>query len=149
MWVTSRPLAAGQHLLVANSAGIFAGSGDATYTSGIAATGGAVALRVVGGAVIDAVGWGDATNAFVEGAPAGAPVASASIERRPGGSSGNVTDTNSNAADFVAQAHPVPQNLASTPVVASPSPSPSPSVASHRPRPPRRQRNRPAPPGRR
>ena len=41
-----------------------------------AATGGAVALRVVGGSTVDAVGWGDAANAFVEGAPAPAPAAS-------------------------------------------------------------------------
>ena len=32
-------------------------------------------LRVVGGEVIDAVGWGDATNGFVEGTPAPAPAA--------------------------------------------------------------------------
>ena len=33
-----------------------------TYSGGFAATGGAIALRVVGGATIDAVGWGDATT---------------------------------------------------------------------------------------
>jgi hypothetical protein len=128
-WSASRPLAPGQHLLVANTSGVFAGSADATWSSGIAANGGAVALRVIGGAVIDAVGWGDATNAFVEGSPASAPAASAAIERRPGGAAGNGTDTNANAADFVVQAHPVPQNLASAPTLPPASPSPTASPA--------------------
>ena len=47
-------------------------------------------LRPTGGTPIDAVGWGDATNAFVEGTAVAAPAAGASIERRPGGSGGNV-----------------------------------------------------------
>ena len=47
--------------------GVYAAVADATYSGGFAATGGALAVRVVGGAAIDAVGWGDATNAFVEG----------------------------------------------------------------------------------
>jgi len=63
-WTASRPLAPGQHLLIANTAGVFAPTADAAYSSGIAATGGAVAVRVIGGAVIDAAGWGDA---FVHG----------------------------------------------------------------------------------
>src|SRR5205814_3341301 len=69
-WTTSRPLVPGQHLLVANSLGVYAAGADATYSGGIAATGGAVALRQIGGSVIDAVGWGDATNAWVGAAPA-------------------------------------------------------------------------------
>ena len=36
---------------------------------------------------IDAVGWGDATNAWVEGAAALAPAAGSGIERRPPSSS--------------------------------------------------------------
>lgn len=127
-WSTSRPLVPGRHLLVANSAGAFAAVADATWSSGIAASGGAVALRVIGGAVIDAVGWGDATNAFVEGTAAPAPAASASIERRPGGDAGNGTDSNDNAWDFALQAQPVPQNLASAPALPPPAPTPLPSV---------------------
>ena len=74
-WTGSRPLLPGQHLLIANAAGSYGTLGDATYTGGLAATGGAVALRVVGGETIDAIGWGDATNAFVEGTAAPAPAA--------------------------------------------------------------------------
>ena len=127
-WTDPRPLAPGRHLLVANSSGAFAGAADTTYSGGIAATGGAVALRAIGGAVIDAVGWGDATNAFVEGSPAAAPAAGASIERRPGGAGGNASDTNDNAADWVGQSVPVPQNLAWSPMP-PPTPGPTPSPA--------------------
>ncbi len=124
-WTVPRSLAPGQHLLIANSAGTYATLGDATYSGGFAATGGAVALRTVGGATIDAIGWGDATNAFVEGSAAGAPPAGSSLERRPGGSAGNGTDTNDNAADWFVQGTPGPQNLASP---LTPVPTPIPSV---------------------
>jgi hypothetical protein len=98
-WAGSTIVGPGRRVLVVNAAGALA-AGDSTYTGGFAATGGAVALRIVGGAVVDAVGWGDATNAFVEGGTAVAPAAGSSLERRPGGSLGNGTDTNDNATDF-------------------------------------------------
>ena len=58
-------------------------------------------LRPTGGTAIDAVGWGDAANAFVEGTAAPAPTTGASIERRPGGAGGNLQDTNDNVVDLV------------------------------------------------
>ena len=72
-WAGPLLLGPGQHLLVANAVGRFAAIADATYSGGFAATGGALVLRPIGGAPVDAVGWGDATNAFVEGSPAPAP----------------------------------------------------------------------------
>ncbi len=126
-WAEVTLLATGQHLLIANALGSFAATADVTYSGGFAATGGALVLRPIGGAPIDAVGWGDASNAFVEGTPAPAPPAGQSIERRPGGSGGNVTDTNQNAADWVVLASPIPQNRSAVPVPSvTPSPSPSP-----------------------
>ena len=129
-WSTTLLLTPGRHLLIANSAGIYAGIADATYSGGFAATGGAVVLRVVGGPTVDAVGWGDASSAFVEGAPVPAPAAGASIERKPGGTGGNTIDTNDNAADWFAQGSPNPQSLAAPPVpvpgpTATPGPSPT------------------------
>lgn len=121
-WAGPLLLGPGQHLLVANAVGSFAAIADATYSGGFAATGGALVLRPIGGAPVDAVGWGDATNAFVEGAPAAAPPPSQSIERRPGGPAGNGQDTNDNAADWFVQAEPVPQNLAAP---AAPTPTPT------------------------
>ncbi|HEV2006010.1 MAG TPA: lamin tail domain-containing protein [Candidatus Limnocylindrales bacterium] len=126
-WAAPQLLAPGRHLLIANTSGIFAGLADLTYSGGFAATGGAVVLRTIGGAPIDSLGWGDATNAFVEGTAASAPVASSSLERRPGGLAGNTIDTNSNAADWFGQASPNPQALSAPPVPA-PGPSPTPTA---------------------
>ena len=100
-WTSPRPLGPGSHLLVANAAGSYAPLADATYSGGLAATGGALVVRPIGGAAMDAIGWGDAANDFVEGGAAAAPPAGSSIERRPGGAAGNGTDTNDNAADWV------------------------------------------------
>lgn len=122
-WAASTILSPGKRVLVVNSAGSFAPIGDVVYTGGFAATGGALALRVVGGSVVDAVGWGDATNAFVEGTAAPAPSASASVERRPGGSLGNGIDTNENALDWFVSLTPGPQGTAAPPV---PEPGPEP-----------------------
>ena len=128
-WSAPTTIDPGRHLLVANAAGVWASIADATYTTGLAATGGTVVLRPAGGAPIDAVGWGDATNAFVEGSPAPAPPAGSSVERRPGGDAGNGTDTNDGAADFMVRPIPAPQRLADPPTPAAPpSPTPSPSA---------------------
>ena len=125
-WTAAHPLEPGGHLLLANAAGAHAAIADATYSGGLAATGGVLVLRPIGGQPIDAVGWGDATNAFVEGATAPAPPAGSSIERRPGGLAGNGTDTNDNGADWLVVATPVPQNLAAEPAPgATPTPEPS------------------------
>lgn len=137
-WTDSVVVPAGRRVLLVNGAGALAGAGDVTYSGGFAATGGAVALRVVGGSVLDAIGWGDATNPFVEGTVAPAPPAGSSVERRPGGSGGNGIDTNDNAADWVLTVVPSPQSSAAPPVPApgatptptlgpTPSPDPTPS----------------------
>ena len=128
-WSASFVLDAGRRVLIVNGAGTYAAAGDLVYTGGFAATGGAVALRVIGGTVVDAVGWGDATNAFVEGGAAVAPAAGSSLERSPGGALGNGVDTNDNALDWFVTASPNPQGSAAAPVPApGPSASPSPSA---------------------
>ncbi len=123
-WAGSFVLDAGRRVLIVNTAGAYASLGDVAYSGGFAATGGAVALRVIGGSVVDAVGWGDATNAFVEGGAALAPAAGSSLERSPGGTLGNGVDTNDNALDFFVNALPNPQGSAAAPV---PEPGPSPT----------------------
>ena len=114
-WTASLVVAPGRHVLLANALGIFAAGADATYSGGLAATGGALVLRPTGGQPVDAVGWGDAVNAFVEGTAAPAPAAGRSIER--GGQ-----DTNDNLADFAVNASPVAHGLGWDP---GPSPTPS------------------------
>ncbi len=125
-WTTTTLLEPGRHVLLANSSGVYASVADIVYTGGLSATGGAMVVRPVGGGAIDAVGWGDATSAFVEGTVAAAPPAGSSLERRPGGSAGNAFDTNDNLADWLVTAVPVPQNLAAPAVPVGPSPTPTP-----------------------
>ena len=126
-FTSPRSLVPGAHLLVANSAGVYGPLADATYTGGLAADGGSLVLRHPGGAVIDALSWGTASNSYAEGVVAPAPPARSSLERRPGGASGNWLDTNDNASDWFVQPNPSPQSLASTPVPA-PSPTPPPAI---------------------
>ncbi len=103
--------------------------GNATFSQGIGDDGG-LALVDPAGRIVDAVGWGSASNIFVEGAPAPRPGPEQSIERLPGGNAGNGVDTNHNASDFVLRPIPEPQNLASLPTcptcpTATPTPTPS------------------------
>lgn len=78
------------------------------------ASGGGLAIRsgaADSGAVIDSVGWGSATNIFVEGAVTAAPSANNSQSRLESG----CRDTDNNASDFATFIPSVPRN-ASTPV---------------------------------
>ncbi len=129
-WATTQILESGRRVLLVNSAGAYVGLGDLTYTGGFAATGGAVALRVVGGVVIDSVAWGDAISGFVEGTAAPAPAAGTSLERRPGGMAGNGSDTNDNAIDWLVSVVPGPQGLSApaVPMGGEPTPTPAPTA---------------------
>jgi hypothetical protein len=102
-------------MLAADAFYLFGGAGfvsgpppDQSYSTSIAATGGGVGIRDAGGNLIDSVGWGTATNAFVEGTVAPAPgtteAPGTSIGRMPDGD-----DTNDNAADFVVDDSPTPK----------------------------------------
>ena len=127
-WPAGTPgMAPRTHLLLANGAGIFGSLADAAYANGLAATGGSVALRVIGAlTAIDAVGWGNATSSWLETRPAPAPANGSSLERLPGGSVGSGQDTNDNLIDFVVQSIPDPQNSGSPPIAgASDSPLPT------------------------
>jgi Lamin Tail Domain/Collagen triple helix repeat (20 copies) len=92
-------LAAGSYYLFGGSAYAGAGTPDQSFSSGLAATGGGVGLRDSGGTLVDSVGWGTATNAFVEGTAVAAPPATdppgTSAPRSPDGE-----DTGDNASDF-------------------------------------------------
>lgn len=81
---------------------------DQTYSTAIAATGGGIGLRNAEGALVDSLGWGTATNAFIEGTVAPAPptveAPGASLARQPDGD-----DTNDNAADFAIDDSPTPR----------------------------------------
>jgi len=126
-WGTGAPsVPPAGHILIAHEAGTFATIADAVYASGMAATGGSVAIRVQGGSTaIDAVGWGTAVSSWREGATVPVSITGSSIERLPGGGSGSTQDTDDNAADFTERLVPDPQNLASPP---TPDPAASPTA---------------------
>ena len=131
-WTAPLVVPAGHRVLLANALGTYAAAADATYSGGLAATGGSIVLRPMGGVPVDAVGWGDALNSFVEGTAAPAPAAGSSIER-------GTMDTNDNAADFTVNAAPVAQGMAWDPTpeptssttpspTTEPTPEPTPTV---------------------
>jgi hypothetical protein len=98
---------AGGFYLLAGAGYLGSDTPDQTFSTSIAATGGGIAVRDSGGVILDSVGYGDATNAFVEAHPATAPPATAA----PGSSSNRIpdgTDTNDNSADFSVSATPSP-----------------------------------------
>jgi hypothetical protein len=102
----TKTIDAGGYLLIAGPA--FAADGgsvpDQTYGAGkLAAAGGGVGLRDAAQMLVDSVGYGTATNAFIEGSVAAAPASGQSLARKPNG-----VDTNQNALDF-AVATPSPR----------------------------------------
>ena len=105
---TGTALAPGSFYLVGGAAYDGTVAADESFSAGLAATGGAAGLRDATGALVDGVGWGTATNAFVEGSPAPAPPATSvpgsSIVRLPDGH-----DTNANANDFTISSTATPK----------------------------------------
>lgn len=101
-------LAPGDFFLFGGAAYAGGPAPDQSFSTSIAATGGGVGLRDAAGDLVDSVGWGTATNAFVEGTVAAAPPTT----EAPGTSTGRVPDgddTNDNAADFVLDDSPTPK----------------------------------------
>jgi hypothetical protein len=101
-------LAAGGFFLFGGAG--YAGSplADQSFSTSIAATGGGVGLRDADGNLVDSVGWGTATNAFVEGTVTAAPPTT----EAPGTSTGRIPDgedTNDNAVDFTLDDSPTPK----------------------------------------
>jgi Lamin Tail Domain/Collagen triple helix repeat (20 copies) len=98
---------AGGFYLLAGSGYLGSHTADQSFSTSLASTGGGIAVRDSGGAILDSVGYGDTTNAFVEAHPTTAPPATAA----PGSSSGRIPDghdTNDNAADFSVSSTPSP-----------------------------------------
>ena len=100
-------LAPGAFYLVGGGGYAGAKPAEQTFSAGLAATAGGVGLRDAGGKLVDSLGYGTATNAFVETRPATAPPSTAppgsSDIRLPDG-----RDTDDNGADFAVTAAPTP-----------------------------------------
>jgi hypothetical protein len=123
------PLAAGARLLAANSIGSFSTGAFATWSEGIAATGGAVRLRVraTPTLIADAVAWGSATSsAGGLGTPAPAASSTTMIERRRGADLGLLNSQN-NSVDFALVPLAPPNLTPEVPGTPPPSPTASPS----------------------
>ncbi len=100
------------HFLLVQSGKNVGTTPDGTFPQLLRADGAGLALKS-SGTVIDSVGWGDATNIYVEGSAAAAIPNDQSIERLPGGAFGNGQDTDNNANDFQVLTTPTPQNTTS------------------------------------
>ncbi|MDC8015659.1 Calx-beta domain-containing protein [Tahibacter soli] len=115
----------GCHYLMTNgTAGTgYSGSvaGNQTFSTGVTDDGG-IALTNASNTIIDAAGL-SAGSAFKEGTTLTplAGTANQSYERKPGGASGNGTDTDNNASDFALTTPSNPQNLSSACVSLTPS----------------------------
>lgn len=126
-WTTSTVIPAGGYYLITSTPG-YDGTiaGDRTFTDGgsgrLAGAGGGIALRS-GTTIIDSVGFGTATNAFIEGTRTGAPAANASQARKANG----CTDTDNNANDFSTVNPSTPRNSSSPANVCGGSGSTNPS----------------------
>lgn len=84
--------------------------GDAEFSVSLFEKKGGLVLRDPAGERADSLVWGEGPTDYAAGSPAPAPEGGASLERRPGGAEGNGTDSGDNAADFVLNATPNPQN---------------------------------------
>jgi hypothetical protein len=100
-------LAAGAFYLFGGSGYAGAKPADQAFSAGLAGTAGGLGLRDAAAKLVDSVGYGSATNAFVETHPAAAPPSTAppgsSDVRLPDG-----RDADDNSADFAVTAAPTP-----------------------------------------
>ena len=125
------PLAASARLLVANSLGSFAAGAVATWSEGIAATGGAIRLRLraTPTLIADAVSWGSATaSAGGFGTPTPAMSSSTMIDRRRG-TDLTLANTQNNSVDFALVPLAPPSLTPIAPGTPSPTPVPTPTPA--------------------
>lgn len=116
-WTTQTIVPPGGYYLVVSNTYDGATPGNATYNSGsgsMSAGSGGIALRsgaANAGAVIDSVGYGSATNIFVETATTNAPAANSSQTRLANG----CQDTDNNSNDFSNSNPAAPRNAGSAP----------------------------------
>ena len=101
-------VAAGGFYLFGGSGYTGSASPDQTFATGLASSGGGLGLRDPDGDLVDSVGYGSSTNAFVETAAAPAPPSTGS----PGSSDVRLPDghdSNDNATDFTVSSSPTPR----------------------------------------
>ena len=122
-WSTSTIVLPGQYYLIASTSYTGTATPDITYNNtscscSLSATAGGLAIRqgvVNTGTVIDAVGWGAASNAFFEGTRTIAPGTGNSQARLTQG----CQDTDNNVNDFATQVPFSPRNKLTSPFTCS------------------------------
>src|SRR5581483_3294843 len=105
---TGTSIPAGGFYLLGGSGYAGSATPDQSFSAGLASTGGGIGLRDGDGNLVDSVGYGAATNAFVETSPATAPPTTAA----PGSSDARLPDgddSDDNSADFVVSSTPTPK----------------------------------------
>ncbi len=115
-WTTSTVIAPGAYYLITSTTYDGSAAADRTYNSGtcqcaLGAGGGGLAIRNSNGIVFDSVGYGTATNAFVETTRTAAPAANASAARINNG----CQDTDNNLNDFAINNPSAPRNASTAP----------------------------------
>ncbi|MFZ6028957.1 MAG: lamin tail domain-containing protein [Chloroflexota bacterium] len=103
----------GHYLLTYNGEDVGLPADAAYHEQALNLSAGGLQLRQTDGAVVDAVGWGNAPPGFYEGSPAPKLTHGVSLERLPGDEAGNGLDSDDNNADFVLRDAPGPQNSGS------------------------------------
>ncbi|MDD5368383.1 MAG: ExeM/NucH family extracellular endonuclease, partial [Anaerolineaceae bacterium] len=126
---TNLVIPAGGYFLLAASPG-YTGTvtPDATYPASLAAPGGGIAIRNATSAILDSLGYGNATNAYVEGAVTTSPSNGNSMLRKNGG----CQDTDDNFTDFSSHSPSAPRNSLSPIQTCGPVDNP-PSISSTSP----------------
>ena len=109
------------HYLLSHSGEDFGLPTDAFFEQPINTAGGGLQLRGMDETTQDVLGWGKAPTDFFEGSPAQAIPNGSSLERLPGGQTGNSNDTGNNSLDFALNPAPDPQNTGSpnTPAISA------------------------------
>lgn len=101
------------HLLLVREGEEIGLTGDGQFDVPLFEGKGGLVLRDASDQVVDALGWEDPPANYFATTPAPAPGPDASLERKPGDSAGNGVDTGDNAADFIVNSSPNPQNSGS------------------------------------
>jgi DNA/RNA endonuclease G (NUC1) len=120
-WTSSTIISPGGYYLIASTAYDDAVVPDITYnpttcSCSMGAAGGGLAVRIGSlnsGTIYDSVGYGTATNAFIEGVRTVAPPTNASQERKTNG----CQDTDNNANDFSTVNPSSPRNSSNSPIL--------------------------------
>lgn len=119
VWTTSTIVPAGGYYLITSSSYDGTLPGDFTYnpatcSCAMSASGGGLAIRLGQantGVIVDSVGYGSATNAFIESAVTNAPPANSGQARNGNG----CRDTDNNSNDFSTLTPSVPRNSNTSP----------------------------------